>query len=63
MGGWGGGGPLIRVCSLIRSNTVVIRVPMHKLRHFHWTLRRSADSTASKNDVIHALSDVGASKS
>ena len=47
-----GGCPLIRVCSLIRSNTVC---------NLNWLLPQSADSTANKIDLIYALSYVEAS--
>ena len=34
----------------------------HKLRHFHWSLPRSVDSTGNKNDAIYVLSYVGSQK-
>ena len=39
----------------LRFGTVLGRT-IHKLHHFHWSLPRSADSTATKNDVIYVPS-------
>ena len=46
--------------AVLRFRTVLRRT-IHKLRHFHWLLPWSADSTANKNDVIYVLSYVGPS--
>ena len=39
-----------------RRFRTVLRGTVHKSRHFHWLLPRSAESTAKINDVIYALS-------